>query len=135
MVARTRSPWQHLQVAIASRLSSSQQNRWMGRGKAKRCKKHEIGQDILVDIFQAYTALLSRCCLFHYLGAGSDIVKAPGNLVVSAYVTCPDITQVVTPDFKAPGASKLLHVDLGTGRRRLGGSALAQAYMQVGEQG
>ncbi len=65
-------------------------------------------------------------------GAGSETVKAPGNLVVSAYVTCPDITQVVTPDIKAPGASKLLHVDLGAGRRRLGGSALAQAYMQVG---
>lgn len=40
--------------------------------------------------------------------------------------------QVVTPDLKAPGKSKLLHVDLGAGRRRLGGSALAQAYMQVG---
>lgn len=26
--------------------------------------------------------------------AGSETVKAPGNLVVSAYVTCPDITQV-----------------------------------------
>ena len=59
-------------------------------------------------------------------------MKAPGNLVVSAYVTCPDITQVVTPDLKAPGASKLLHVDLAAGQRRLGGSALAQAYMQVG---
>ncbi|GAB4814933.1 hypothetical protein N2152v2_001979 [Parachlorella kessleri] len=65
--------------------------------------------------------------------AGSEVVKAPGNLVVSAYVTCPDITQVVTPDLKAPGASRLLHVDLGEGRRRLGGSALAQAYMQLGD--
>jgi phosphoribosylformylglycinamidine (FGAM) synthase-like enzyme len=59
-------------------------------------------------------------------------VKAPGQLVVSAYVTCPDITQVVTPDLKAPGASSLLHVDLAAGRRRLGGSVLAQAYAQVG---
>ncbi|KAL4423911.1 hypothetical protein ABPG75_001212 [Micractinium tetrahymenae] len=65
--------------------------------------------------------------------AGNETVKAPGNLVVSAYVTCPDITQVVTPDLKAPGASRLLHVDLGAGQRRLGGSALAQAYMQVGD--
>ena len=63
--------------------------------------------------------------------AGNETVKAPGNLVVSAYVGCPDITQVVTPDLKAPGASALLHVDLGAGRRRLGGSALAQAYGQV----
>lgn len=28
------------------------------------------------------------------LPAGNETVKAPGNLVVSAYVTCPDITQV-----------------------------------------
>ncbi|PSC73466.1 putative phosphoribosylformylglycinamidine chloroplastic mitochondrial [Micractinium conductrix] len=66
-------------------------------------------------------------------GAGGETVMAPGNLVVSAYVTCPDVTKVVTPDLKAPGASRLLHVDLGAGQRRLGGSALAQAYMQVGD--
>lgn len=59
-------------------------------------------------------------------------VKAPGNLVVSAYVTCPDITLTVTPDLKLPGSGVLLHVDLAQGRRRLGGSALAQAYDQVG---
>lgn len=64
--------------------------------------------------------------------AGSETVKAPGNLVVSTYVGCPDITQVLTPDLKAPGASSLLHVDLAAGRRRLGGSALAQAHSQVG---
>ena len=45
--------------------------------------------------------------------------------------TPPPSKQVVTPDLKAPGSSRLLHVDLGAGRRRLGGSALAQAYMQV----
>ncbi|EFN52340.1 hypothetical protein CHLNCDRAFT_139160 [Chlorella variabilis] len=41
--------------------------------------------------------------------------------------------KVLTPDLKAPGASRLLHVDLAAGRRRLGGSALAQAYGQVGD--
>lgn len=66
-------------------------------------------------------------------GAAGESVMAPGNLVVSAYVTCPDVTQVVTPDLKAPGASKLIHVDLAAGRRRLGGSALAQAYGQIGD--
>ncbi len=65
--------------------------------------------------------------------AGGESVMAPGNLVVSAYVTCPDITQVVTPDLKAPGASKLIHVDLASGRRRLGGSALGQALNQIGD--
>lgn len=65
--------------------------------------------------------------------AGGETVMAPGNLVVSAYVTCPDITNIVTPDLKAPGNSVLVHVDLGAGRRRLGGSCLAQVYGQVGE--
>ena len=31
-----------------------------------------------------------------------ETVTAPGALVVSAYVTCPDITRVVTPDLKLP---------------------------------
>jgi len=64
--------------------------------------------------------------------AGGETVMAPGNLVVSAYVTSPDVTQVITPDIKTPGESSLLHIDLGNGRRRLGGSAFAQAYGQLG---
>ena len=59
--------------------------------------------------------------------AGGEAVKCPGNLVVSTYVGCPDITQVVTPDLKqAAQGGALVHVDLGGGRRRLGGSALGQ---------
>jgi phosphoribosylformylglycinamidine synthase len=64
---------------------------------------------------------------------GIQIVKSPGTLVISAYVTCPDITKVVTPDIKRPGESKLLFIDLGRGRNRLGGSALAHVYNQLGE--
>lgn len=63
-----------------------------------------------------------------------EAVKAPGNLVVSAYVTCPDITLTVAPDLKLPGSGVLLHVDLAEGHRRLGGSALAQAYGQIGNE-
>lgn len=65
--------------------------------------------------------------------AGGETVKAPGELAVSLYVTCPDITQTVTPDLKlADGV--LLHVDLASGRRRLGGSALAHAFGQLGDE-
>ena len=64
---------------------------------------------------------------------GDETVKAPGALVISAYATCPDITKTVTPDLKAPGASTLLYIDLGGGRYRLGGSALAQVYGQIGD--
>ncbi|MFQ6045038.1 MAG: phosphoribosylformylglycinamidine synthase, partial [Gemmatimonadales bacterium] len=63
-----------------------------------------------------------------------ETVKAPGTLVVSAYVTCPDVTKTVTPDLELPGKGKLLYVDLSRGQRRLGGSALAQVYGQVGDE-
>ncbi|GAB2235640.1 hypothetical protein Droror1_Dr00026071 [Drosera rotundifolia] len=66
--------------------------------------------------------------------AGGEVVKAPGNLVISAYVTCPDITKTVTPDLKLGNDGVLLHIDLGKGKRRLGGSALAQVFGQVGDE-
>ncbi len=62
----------------------------------------------------------------------TETVKSPGTLVISAYVTCPDITKTVTPDIKMPGWSKLLLVDLSGGKNRLGGSALAHVYGQIG---
>ncbi|UCG87668.1 MAG: phosphoribosylformylglycinamidine synthase, partial [Gemmatimonadota bacterium] len=65
---------------------------------------------------------------------GDETVKAPGSLVVSAYVTCPDITQTVTPDLELPDAGRLVYIDLGGGRCRLGGSALAHVFGQVGDQ-
>ncbi|KAF8081166.1 hypothetical protein N665_0902s0019 [Sinapis alba] len=66
--------------------------------------------------------------------ADGEVVKAPGNLVISAYVTCPDITKTVTPDLKLgdDDGGVLLHVDLARGKRRLGGSALAQVFGQIG---
>ncbi|KAL9680080.1 hypothetical protein QQ045_017955 [Rhodiola kirilowii] len=62
-----------------------------------------------------------------------EVVKAPGNLVISAYVTCSDITKTVTPDLKLKDDGVLLHIDLGKGKRRLGGSALAQVFDQIGD--
>jgi len=60
-------------------------------------------------------------------------VKAPGTLVISAYVTCPDITKTVTPDLELPDRGRLLLIDLGEGKNRLGGSALAQVFSQIGD--
>ncbi|TYH11748.1 hypothetical protein ES288_A06G010600v1 [Gossypium darwinii] len=64
--------------------------------------------------------------------AGGEVVKAPGNLVISAYVTCPDITKTVTPDLKLGQDGILLYIDLAKGKQRLGGSALAQVFDQIG---
>jgi len=68
------------------------------------------------------------------VGAGdaAETVKSPGTLVISAYAPCPDVTRVATPDIKRPGESRLMFIDLGGGRDRLGGSALAQVFGQVG---
>lgn len=66
--------------------------------------------------------------------ASGEVVKAPGNLVISVYVTCPDITKTVTPDFKLGDNGILLHIDLAKGKRRLGGSALAQVFGQIGDE-
>jgi len=61
-----------------------------------------------------------------------QIVKAPGQLVIANYAPMPNITRRVTPDFKR-GGSAIVFVDLAEGRVRLGASALAQVYNQVGD--
>jgi phosphoribosylformylglycinamidine synthase len=63
-----------------------------------------------------------------------EVVKSPGTLVISAYASCPDVTKVITPDIKRPGRSRLLYIDLGSGRYRFGGSSLAQCLEQIGNE-
>jgi len=65
---------------------------------------------------------------------GDEIVKSPRELVISAYATVPDITKVVTPDIKNPGQSRLIFIEVCPNRARLGGSALAHVYGQVGNE-
>lgn len=68
------------------------------------------------------------------VGETGETVKAPGALVISAYAPCPDVSNVVTPDIKRPGGSRILYIDMGKERYRTGGSALAQVYGQIGEE-
>eukprot|EP00514_Thraustochytrium_sp_LLF1b_P012922 CAMPEP_0184547584 /NCGR_PEP_ID=MMETSP0199_2-20130426/5664_1 /TAXON_ID=1112570 /ORGANISM="Thraustochytrium sp., Strain LLF1b" /LENGTH=1367 /DNA_ID=CAMNT_0026942099 /DNA_START=165 /DNA_END=4268 /DNA_ORIENTATION=- len=72
--------------------------------------------------------------------AGGEVVKCPGLLAISVYGMCPDITLTLTPDFKPfPGASsKIVFVPIGQSPTsgsapRLGGSALAQVFSQLGD--
>jgi phosphoribosylformylglycinamidine synthase len=65
---------------------------------------------------------------------GEETVKAPGSLVVSAYVTCPDVTLTITPDLKLTEEGRIFLIDLGRSRNRLGGSALAHVFGQVGDE-
>ena len=63
-----------------------------------------------------------------------EMVKAPTELVISGYATMNDVTKVVTPDIKRPGESMLMLLDLECCKYRLGGSALAQALKQIGNE-
>ncbi|XP_070855529.1 phosphoribosylformylglycinamidine synthase isoform X4 [Drosophila suzukii] len=67
---------------------------------------------------------------------GDDTIKSPGTLVISTYAPCPDVQLRVTPDLKGPSSdfkSALLWINLESSLR-LGGSALAQAYAQQGNE-
>ena len=57
---------------------------------------------------------------------------APLSLVVSSFSPVEDVTLTLTPDLKRCEGSKLVYVDLGAGKNRLGGSCLAQVYNQLG---
>jgi len=60
-------------------------------------------------------------------------VTAPLSLVISAFAPVADVRKTLTPQLRTDqGDTDLLLVDLGEGNNRLGGSALAQVYKQIG---
>ncbi|MDR9466999.1 phosphoribosylformylglycinamidine synthase [Marinospirillum sp.] len=60
-------------------------------------------------------------------------VTAPLSLVVTAFAPVTDARHTLTPQIRRDqGDTDLLLIDLGRGQNRLGGSALAQVYNQVG---
>ena len=69
-------------------------------------------------------------------GSGEAVHKeviAPLSLIVTAFAPCPDARDTVTPQLGAYLDTTLLLIDLGQGKNRMGGSALAQVYKQVGD--
>ena len=60
-------------------------------------------------------------------------VTAPLSLIVSAFAPVVDVRLTVTPQLRPAADASLLLVDLGRGANRLGGSALAQAWGQLGD--
>jgi phosphoribosylformylglycinamidine synthase len=62
-------------------------------------------------------------------------VTAPLSLVISAFAPVTDVRKTLTPQLRADlGATELVLIDLGLGRNRLGGSALAQVHSQLGRE-
>ena len=61
-------------------------------------------------------------------------VTSPLSLIVSAFAKVMDVRSTLTPQLRVDeGETELILIDLGAGKNRLGGSALAQVYKQVGD--
>jgi phosphoribosylformylglycinamidine synthase len=58
-------------------------------------------------------------------------VTSPMSVIITAFSPVADIKKTLTPELKNSD-SDLLLIDLGLGKNRMGGSALAQVYNQVG---
>jgi phosphoribosylformylglycinamidine synthase len=60
-------------------------------------------------------------------------VTAPVSLIVSAFASIPDVRTTLTPQLQQ-GDTTLVLIDLGQGRKRMGGSILAQTLSQFGPE-
>ncbi len=66
-------------------------------------------------------------------GEGPQAVTAPLSLIVTAVAPVRDVRACLTPELRLDqGETVLLRIDLGRGRDRLGGSALAQVHDCIG---
>ncbi|MDG2335382.1 MAG: phosphoribosylformylglycinamidine synthase [Myxococcota bacterium] len=64
---------------------------------------------------------------------GERSVTSPISLIITAFAPVRDIRGALTPELRRDaGETRLLLIDLGNGRNRLGGSALAQVHGGVG---
>jgi phosphoribosylformylglycinamidine synthase len=66
-------------------------------------------------------------------GKEDKSVTAPLSLIITAFAPCPDARHTLTPQLASDLDTTLLLIDLGQGKNRMGGSALAQVYKQVGD--
>jgi phosphoribosylformylglycinamidine synthase len=66
-------------------------------------------------------------------GEQNKAVTAPLSLIVTAFAPCSDARKTLTPQLVADTDTVVLLFDLGAGKNRMGGSALAQVYKQVGD--
>jgi phosphoribosylformylglycinamidine synthase len=63
-------------------------------------------------------------------------VTSPISLLISAFAPVSDAMKTTTPQLRTDlGDTDLIYIDLGHGKNRLGASALAQVFKQVGQTG
>lgn len=69
-------------------------------------------------------------------GGEDRSMAAPLSLIITGFAPVNDVRRTLTPQLHTDqGDSDLILIDLGKGANRLGASALAQVYKQVGDQG
>jgi phosphoribosylformylglycinamidine synthase len=62
-------------------------------------------------------------------------VTSPMSLIITAFGAVEDIRKTVTPELRTDkGDTRLIAIDLSQGKKRLGGSCLAQVYKQLGSE-
>ena len=66
-------------------------------------------------------------------GDGDKSVTAPMSLVITAFGAVKDVRNTLTPQLKQDNNARLLLIDLGAGKQRLGASCLAQVYNKLGQ--
>ncbi len=80
---------------------------------------------------------MSMKTVWNDIGANNTVVSkavtSPISLVVTAFAATPDARKTLTPQLQSNRETKLILIDLGAGKNRLGGSSLAQVYGAVGD--
>ncbi|MGZ6005295.1 MAG: phosphoribosylformylglycinamidine synthase [Candidatus Saccharimonadales bacterium] len=61
-------------------------------------------------------------------------VTSPVSLIITGFSPVQDVTKTNTPQLTSDPDTSLILIDLGQGKNRLGGSALAQVYNQTGNE-
>lgn len=67
-------------------------------------------------------------------GGEERAVTAPLSLIVTGFAPVEDVRRTLTPELSRERETRLLLVDLGGGRQRLGASALAQVHAAIGDE-
>jgi phosphoribosylformylglycinamidine synthase len=66
-------------------------------------------------------------------GNEKKCVTSPLSLIITAFASCTNARKTLTPQLVADLDTTILLIDLGHDKNRMGGSALAQVYKQVGD--
>jgi phosphoribosylformylglycinamidine synthase len=66
-------------------------------------------------------------------GETDKSVTSPVSLIITAFSPVTDVDNTLTPQLDTSQETALIFIDLGQAQNRLGGSALAQVYNQIGD--